>query len=79
MTERMHHKTGDCSIWRKLTLENKRKLVHCLKHPFSSDGHKMEECEKNVSVRMSVKERERGLRVLPASLCHCMSVTTPVP
>ncbi len=47
VTEEMHHKTGKCANWRKLSLENKIKLVQCIKHPFSP-GHKTEECQGDI-------------------------------
>ena len=61
VTEEMRHKTGDCSLWRKLTLENKKKLVNCVKHPFSPDCHKTENCERSVRCNICSSTQHHSL------------------
>ena len=43
------HSMGSCLVWASLSLQQRRDLVKCIKHPFSQDGHTTTECIRDLT------------------------------
>ena len=46
ITDEVRHLTNRCEIWKGLSMEARKKLVKCRKHPFAKDGHSFKDCDK---------------------------------
>ena len=46
--EIVKHSMATCAIWNRLSLEQKKAMVNCIKHPFAKDNHKSVDCKKGI-------------------------------
>ena len=46
--ESANHLVQDCDVWKNLTQKQKEAKVDCVKHPFSTNGHKTADCKMKV-------------------------------
>ena len=79
ITDEVRHLTGKCETWKGLSMEAKRKLVKCRKHPFAKDGHSYKDCDKPPNYpckKCKSKEHTALLCDKKPSKSACKSVST---